>query len=153
MSANTTRGPEWFETRVSPEPNTGCWLWTGWLDHNGYGQTTLVKGKNVLVHRLSYASHVGPVPVGLVIDHKCRVRSCVNPDHLRAVTQGENVRCGISPSARHAVATHCVNGHAFTPENTQVEKRTGWRRCRACNRAKHQRRAAAKHLIEQAGRL
>jgi hypothetical protein len=66
-----------------------CWLWTGTPNDQGYGRLT-VDGVRQLVHRLSYIAHVGPIPDGLVIDHKCWQRLCVNPAHLQAVTKQAN---------------------------------------------------------------
>lgn len=95
-----------------------CWLWTASLDSFGYGLFK-VDRKTQKAHRWSYAYHVGPIPDGLTIDHLCRVRNCVRPDHLEAVTQKEN-------TAR-ARKTHCIRGHEFTDGNTH------WvRTCRAC---------------------
>lgn len=66
-----------------------CWLWTGATRHGRYGQF-FIGGRNRYAHRLAYQLCVGPIPEGLLIDHKCRVRHCVNPDHLRAVTYKQN---------------------------------------------------------------
>ena len=70
-----------------------CWYWRGELDRHGYGVLE-VCGKGKRVHRLSYEAFVGPIPAGLVIDHLCRVRDCINPDHLEPVTSQENTRRG-----------------------------------------------------------
>lgn len=110
----------------------GCWLWTR-STTKGYGKIRL-NGAQILVHRLAYESAVGPIPDGLTIDHLCRVRGCVNPAHLEAITRGENTLRGETISARNAVKTHCVNGHEFTAENTRVAD--GHRACRACQRAR-----------------
>src|SRR5262245_43846462 len=76
-----------------PEPNSGCWLWLGSLDRGGYGRVSS-KGwrgcRNRLAHRLAYEAFISPIPDELTLDHRCRVRSCVNPAHLRPVTRGEN---------------------------------------------------------------
>jgi hypothetical protein len=70
----------------------GCWLWVGSL-RGGYGRVRF-NGKLVEAHRLSYEHHVGKIPDGLVIDHLCRNRSCINPEHLEVVTEAENIRRG-----------------------------------------------------------
>jgi hypothetical protein len=69
----------------------GCWVYTGSLDALGYGNFYMQQS-SYKAHRISYEVHKGKIPKGLVIDHKCRKRSCINPDHLEAVTQAENVR-------------------------------------------------------------
>jgi hypothetical protein len=118
-----------------------CWLWTGAVGTSGYGR--IGDGyRTDQVHRVAYELHVGPIPDGLHIDHLCRVKLCVNPDHLEAVTQAENNR----RAAAARTVTHCKRGHEFTPENTLTTR--GHRNCRACRninaRARRaERRAAA----------
>ena len=122
--------------RVSVDGN-GCWLWTGHINHNGYG-TLWYLGKTTRAHRLSHEVHVGPIPTGLQIDHLCRVRRCVNPAHLETVTSRENVLRGISPTAFNATKSHCKNGHPFTGENLLAVQRPGGvftRGCRMCRTA------------------
>jgi len=116
-----------FDAKVAPEPMSGCWLWMENVDTSGYAQFS-IKGKNRGAHRLSYERHRGEIPAGLQIDHLCRVRSCVNPDHMEMVTQQENMRRGIP---RCAKITHCPKGHAYDAQNTWIDK-TGRRHCREC---------------------
>lgn len=125
-----------IDERSVPEPNTGCWLWLRAIGADGYGRVS-ISGRTRLAHRASWELHVGPIPSGLVIDHKCRVRSCVNPDHLRVTTIGDNVRCGEGPTGQHLRATHCIRGHAFDEANTYRYKKTGWRMCRTCQRERY----------------
>ena len=86
-------------------------------------------------HRVSYELFRGPIPDGLQIDHLCRIRHCVNPDHLEAVTQRENILRGTSPSAKAAARDACINGHPYTPENTKLFR--GDRQCRTCQLTWH----------------
>ncbi len=108
-----------------------CWLWPLSRNTYGYGQTSVNK-KNRTTHRLAYELLVGPIPEGMVLDHLCRVRHCVNPSHLRVVTNRENVLCGVSFAAVNAKKTHCRHGHEFTPQNTRIDRR-GKRYCRTCS--------------------
>ena len=122
-----------------------CWLWQGSIAKNrGYGTFRKAHLVSVKAHRFAYEFCVGPIPEGLQIDHLCRVRNCVNPDHLEAVSPRENMRRGVSPAANHARKTHCIRGHEFTPENTRLysRKRGLERVCRACKRNERRRAAS-----------
>lgn len=118
---------------VSPEPNTGCWLWTGAvLKSNGYGVFSIGTGaekRQMTAHRAAYSLLRASVPADREVDHLCRVRCCVNPDHLEVVTHHENTL------RRSAAQTHCKRGHEFTAENTK-RGRKGERNCRACGPAR-----------------
>jgi len=81
---------ERFMKYVEPEPNSGCWLWTGGIAWDGYGNFK-VPGHQRQAHRIAYELWRGPIPDGLQLDHLCSVRSCVNPAHLEAVTGRTNV--------------------------------------------------------------
>lgn len=139
---------ERFWRYVSPEPNSGCWLWTG---SGTYGYGTIGRGKRiemkVIAHRLSYELHIGPIPEGLVLDHLCRVRCCVNPQHLEPVTNEENIRRG-EAGKYQSRRTHCPSGHEYSPENTQIHRATH-RLCKAC----HKVNARASYLRLRAKRL
>ena len=74
-----------------PNPETGCWEWQISKTPNGYASIN-IDGKNTMAHRVSYEAFVGPIPNGLTIDHLCRVRHCLNPEHMEPVTRGENSR-------------------------------------------------------------
>lgn len=80
-----------FDDRYTPEPNSGCWLWMGCICPNGYGQIGH-EGKMKGAHRVSYELHIGPIPEGAYILHRCDVPNCVNPAHLRAGTPRDNTR-------------------------------------------------------------
>jgi hypothetical protein len=127
------------------EKSDGCWVWTASQTSTGYGQF-LVSGCPRKAHRVAYELVVGPIPAGLVIDHLCRNRLCVNPSHLEPVTHRVNILRGTAPSVLAALRTHCVNGHEYTPGNTYFNRRgtqAGRRRCRICtleaNRRSQQR--------------
>lgn len=112
-----------------------CWEWMG-SRHLGYGQWHTPRPAHlvVLAHRHVYELLVGPIPDGLQVDHLCRNRACVNPDHIELVTHRVNTLRGTSPAALNARKTRCIRGHGFTPENTEY-RRSGERRCRTCRRA------------------
>src|ERR1039458_3434543 len=123
-----------------------CWEWLGGLDKDGYGQMTIrCHGKQVCfrAHRLSLLIHQRPLEMGSQIDHLCRNKRCVRPDHLEVVTSKENNARSNSPSALNAKKTHCLRGHEFNATNSRIDKR-GYRRCKLCEcelRKKPERRA------------
>lgn len=115
-----------------------CVVFRGARSKQGYGHIMGAQGKPELAHRLSYRIFVGPIEKGLVIDHLCRNRACVRPDHLRQVTHQENILAGVGATAMHAKKTHCKHGHEFTPENTyRGPKGRGCRTCRTLYRKLH----------------
>lgn len=110
-----------------------CMLWIGSYNGKGYGQI-YIQGKRYYTHRLAYELSKGEIPEGKVIDHRCRKPPCVNPIHLRAITQKENVLCGDTIPAGNAARDYCDHGHRFAPDNI-VMKKDGdkeYRSCRAC---------------------
>ncbi len=125
--------------RIDRRGDDECWPWTGCQDGNGYGmvfEDERRRGRRA--HRVAYEVIVGPVPVGLQLDHLCRNRLCCNPAHLEPVTKHENWRRGMSFSAIEARQTHCKRGHALTPENLErtVTDRRSCRKCMALRSAK-----------------
>lgn len=111
-----------------------CWLWISYVGKNGYGYF----GRQ-LAHRVSYETHKGPIPIGLDLDHLCRVRRCINPDHLEPVTRRENARRGI----KGVLTTHCPQGHEYSLANTRLNN--GRRICKTCHRAREHARYHATH--------
>jgi hypothetical protein len=140
----TDRTDRFFWAHV--DKTATCWLWHGEVLRNGYGLAYLGRapGRRLvrrLAHRLSYELAVGPIPKGLQIDHLCRVRNCVNPAHLEAVTPRVNVLRGDTITARNASKTACPRGHPYDEANTCRTLR-GRRRCRTCARDDTRRRRA-----------
>ncbi len=109
---------ERFFALVSPEPNTGCWLWAGSINGKGYGRT----GSGRMAHVVSVLLHGREIPEGYEVDHKCRVRCCVNPDHLDVVTHIVNIQRKEPPPST------CPSGH------NRFVVRQGKRSCMECAR-------------------
>ena len=120
-----------FLNMCSPEPNTGCWIWMGYVMKNGYGKFGVTRSKSKLAHRVSYELYRNEIPFGLHIDHLCRNRCCVNPSHLETVTRQVNTLRGIGVSAVHARKTSCPKGHAYDAKNTYIDNK-GSRHCKTC---------------------
>lgn len=125
------------------EKTEECWLWTAALNRDGYGifgfDSHTVRG----AHRIAYELLIGPIPDGRQLDHLCRVRRCVNPSHLEAVSSGENTRRGLPAMSKGL--THCPQNHPYDEANTYWYR--GWKQCRICrreySRASRARRSAA----------
>lgn len=131
VATNVRHGPlptpaiDRFQERYV-EDERGCWIWQKRLDKDGYG-AIVIDRMRFRAHRFAYEWFVGPVPVGLVLDHLCRVTSCVNPHHLEPVTSGENTRRGVN---HHASRTHCPQGHPYEGANLIIDGTS--RKCRTC---------------------
>lgn len=110
---------------------SGCWLYQMYLTPRGYGRINVDK-KCHFAHRYFYQTLVGEIPKGLVIDHICRVRRCVNPQHLRVVTLFDNIMCGVGFGAKNARKKRCLRGHKFRDVTWAAKKKK--RYCIACDR-------------------
>lgn len=128
----------------------GCFVWMGGKTLGGYGVfadlTARSAESKTMAHRWSYEHHVGPIPDGLDIDHLCRNRACVNPEHLEPVTRQENIRRAA------ALKTHCPAGHPYDETNTYVRPNTAQRKCRTCAHERDLRRADRKNAQRRASR-
>lgn len=130
--------------------DNGCWVWQAGLSSQGYGVY-----KKQGAHRVIYKMYKGDIPEGLTLDHLCRVRNCVNPDHLEPVTQAENNRrgdhsnCGEHLAEVQRKKTHCPQGHEYNENNTRYDytstRGVRARRCKQCDIDKAKRYKEKKH--------
>lgn len=116
--------------------NGECWEWSGCITTSGYGTIRINNGESSKMyqsHRVMYSIFKKDIDDGIVIDHICKNRKCVNPEHLREVTMAFNcTENSDSPHAKHKAKTHCVRGHEFSKENTLILK--NGRKCKECSR-------------------
>lgn len=131
--------PSWDRFWRKVRPTGFCWEWTGSKNPRGYG-TFRHEGRTASAHRVSWELLMGSIPEGLVIDHLCRNRGCVNPDHFDLVTQRVNMERS-SPRLK----SHCKRGHEFNKENSVINNR-GHRVCNACRRAKYSTKVTASRV-------
>jgi hypothetical protein len=131
--------PEDYQNKICPEPFSGCWIWMGSLNLYGYGRkrrpTPNPTGKISAVHRDVFTMLKAPIPDGLELDHKCRVRSCCNPDHLEPVTHEVNQKRG--ERNQYSTKTHCPEGHLYSGDNLVLYYKEGkgpFRQCRICRK-------------------
>lgn len=141
---------------MTPGKPDECWEWSGYRAPAGYGkigvygfdENGVYRTSSTYTHRVSYASLVGPIREGYVLDHLCRNPPCCNPAHLQPVTQGTNLlRAPTSLPVVNAAKMHCPKGHAYDAANTYIGK-YGTRFCRRCDRdKKRSRRSPSRHPI------
>lgn len=128
--------------RKTKRDDSGCLLWTGWRRRDGYGVLGL-EWQYRRAHRV-YFEHVnGPIPPGMDLDHLCRVRNCVNPEHLRIATRRENVLApgSLSVAKAHSEKIACPKGHPYSGRDNR-----GGRVCHACDSERHRSRRPRKDL-------
>ncbi|WP_407939535.1 HNH endonuclease signature motif containing protein [Motilibacter aurantiacus] len=142
----------WAKVLIPDLPLDACWEWQAGRNR-GYGRFSL-NDKSVLAHRVAYILAHGSIPDGLVVDHLCRNRRCVRPDHLDACTQGENVRRGRAGENQRS-KTHCTRGHAYSGSNLVIRVRRNGSRtrdCRECMMERNRRAGAAYRARRRAER-
>lgn len=147
VKRNIIRGPapERF-MRYVMMTESGCWKWIGKISKiGGYPHFGDEKWKTVRAHRWSFQHFNGPLVDGLVVDHMCRNRWCVNPKHLRQVTQKEN----IVNRKQRVLKTNCGRGHEYNSENTWVSKR-GSRQCKICVKLNYLKKKSGGQIIATA---
>lgn len=138
MITTITTGRKYFMTKVEPQ-QSGCWHYTGFINKGGYGTIGFRGNRCFLAHRVSWILHVGEIPQGLFVLHKCDNRKCVNPDHLFLGTIQDNVDDMYAKGrANNVIAghqkhwTHCKHGHSFELDGVYISN-TGRRRCKKCH--------------------
>jgi len=132
------------------DPSHDCWEWTGSTGAGGYGRV-LLRGSWWQAHRMVYELLIGPVPVDLILHHRCRNKRCCNPAHLKPVTQSVNKKedyAILDPDRPRSLKKHCRNGHLFSDDNIlwKTVKGKRVRFCRACTEAAAQRKNTARRL-------
>lgn len=116
----------------------GCWKYLGAIKDNGYGVFSDGNRKQVYAHRFSFEAANGTIPFGLVIDHLCRNRWCVNPAHLEAVTQLVNLERGENKNFVRRANKICKRGH-FQDKNNTLLRPDGRRYCKLCRQIRRRK--------------
>lgn len=143
-----------FVKKCEGPRSSPCWVWQGALS-NGYGNFTLSRPRrNITAHKWYWEHINGPKPMGMDLDHLCRNRSCVNPEHLELVTRSTNILRGNLPSTntqRALARTHCPQGHPYSEDNTYLERTSKGqvkRHCRICRSIRQKLRNAKLRNID-----
>lgn len=151
MRARKSMDPETYDRTVierirarSLFPESGCWEWQGFLNHQGYGQTSY-RGRNVGVHRLSFLLHFGAIPDALQVLHKCDNRICWNPEHLWLGTLQDNLNDMKAKGRSHGQKRDaCYAGHKYVEGSYYWRNHDGKgmrRQCKVCDRVRQRMRA------------
>lgn len=151
--ANATgmdRIPARLRRQIEADGATGCWLWTGTRTSGGYAIGNWPLTDDSSLHRTVYEALVGPIPPGMYLDHLCRARHCINPEHLEPVSPRENVLRGLSSGLK----THCAKGHLWTPDNIQWRmcENPPRRKCKTCYEENKRKSAEQRRADRQAAR-
>lgn len=153
MKAREQGDEERFFSRIA-ESEGGCWQWIAGLSDTGYGSFTARESSASNAHRWAFEFFFGEIPKGLVLDHLCRNRACVNPWHLDVVTHRVNIARGEAADGtrrRAAALTHCPHGHEKSEANTYRSYNPKYNRwecvCRPCRNARLRRNAAQKKAV------
>lgn len=124
--------PDRLRRKVSENPSTGCWEWTGYTPPSGYASSSF-NYKKMYIHRVVLELSGVEIPDGMQVDHVCRNRKCCRPNHLDVVTGAENLRRGNGASAVNFRKTTCKHGHPLFGDNVRIRK-SGKRQCMECQR-------------------
>lgn len=154
MSATIWDLPENLRSKTRADVDSGCWLWTGVRQPQGYGRVK-INHRALMAYRVSYEALVAEIPAGMTLDHLCQVPACINPRHVEPVTLAENARRAIE-AARKSPVFRC--GHPRTSGNTQEvnQPRRPTHRpmqtCLTCDRASQLRHRLKRNAERRAAR-